>query len=318
MSRESLAKVYPLIDSRDAELLESLYGASEPVETCPLSHARTGQAGRQAIEGYDLYAVFFREGILFVYVPAGIRDDSTLEILSRRHQVIHDLLERRLPFLTHVAVLVADLQDSTRICAELPPEEYFALVNEIWGSTESIFLKYHGVHGKHSGDGIVYYFFPQPDSNYVLNAIRCSHELKQQMREVSRSWRTRKNWLEELCLNIGLNEGREWFGTYPTNVEFTVLGDTINHAGRLSDFATDGSIWVTKSMLITLSTEEREQLRYGIQRRTENGDEVLVSNFYSSISEMLDPTNERYARFHAIAHLAVSEITDVLDGDTPS
>ena len=58
-------------------------------------------------------------------------------------------------------------------------------------------------------------------------------------------------WVNELYLNIGLNEGEEWFGTYrtATTVEFTVLGDTINHAGRLSDFARYGAVWATKNLI---------------------------------------------------------------------
>ena len=40
-----------------------------------------------------------------------------------------------------------------------------------------IFCKYYATHGKHVGDGIVYYFFPQPDCNYVLNAIECAWEM---------------------------------------------------------------------------------------------------------------------------------------------
>jgi len=45
-----------------------------------------------------------------------------------------------------------------------------------------------------------------------------------------------KDWLNELYLNTGLNEGQEWLGIFhiETKVEFTVLGDTINHAARLS------------------------------------------------------------------------------------
>jgi len=74
------------------------------------------------------------------------------------------------------------------------------------------------------------------------------------MVEVSRSWKGRKNWLNDLRLNIGLDEGEEWFGTYqtPTHLEFTVLGDTIKRASRLSDFARRGSVWVSKTMMAKL------------------------------------------------------------------
>ena len=81
-----------------------------------------------APRSYNLYASFFREGIFFAYVPAAEESDGLLNFLSRRDLVIRDLLQNRRPYLTPLAVLVADVQDSVKICAELPPEEYFELI----------------------------------------------------------------------------------------------------------------------------------------------------------------------------------------------
>ncbi len=314
LPRDGLAKIYTLVGRRDAQLLERLYDSATPLEQRPLAHRRfdIGQPSGQAA-WCDIYASHFREGILFVYLHAEAERETLLDLLSRRERVIRDLLKNRMPFLTNVAVLVADLQNSVQICAELPPEEYFALINHIWKASEPVFRNYYGTHGKHVGDGMVYYFFPQPDCSYVLNAIDCAHELKAVMREVSREWQGRKNWLNELYLNSGLNEGQEWFGTYhsATNIEFTVLGDTINHAARVSDFARMGSIWVTKNMLGALDPEQRQRVRFGIRRRTQRGDEVLVSNLYARISSMVDLSDGKNTKFRDIATLAVTEVVDV-------
>jgi class 3 adenylate cyclase len=236
-----------------------------------------------------------------------------MELLSRRDQVIRDLMMKRRPFLTNLVSMVADLQNSTQICTELPPNEYFELINHIWQSAEPIFRKYYGTHGKHVGDGMVYYFFPQPDCNYILNSLQCAQELRQMMQEITREWQGKKNWMHELYLNIGLTEGQEWFGTYHagTNVEFTVLGDTINHASRISDFARSGEIWTTKSMLSALSTQERESIRFGIKRTTESGDSVFVSDLYSRIATLVDMNEGKNMKFSDIAALPVTEIVDV-------
>jgi len=92
--------------------------------------------------------------------------------------------------------------------------------------------------------------------------------MKEAMRKIRRVWRKRKNWLNELKLNIGLHEGQERFGTYqtPTHLEFTALGETINYAERLCDFAREGSIWASKKMVGKLTAKERRSVRYGIQR----------------------------------------------------
>jgi class 3 adenylate cyclase len=178
---------------------------------------------------------------------------------------------------------------------------------------EPLLRKYYATHGKHVGDGMVYYFFPQPDCSYVMNAIRCAQEMKDTMREISRTWRNRKNWTNELRFNIGLDEGQEWFGTYQTatHIEFTVLGDTINTAGRLSDFARSGAVWVTKSMLGKLSSKERAGVHFGVRRTGEDGAEIIVPTTYSRISNLVDLENPRYEKFHDIGVLPVTEILDV-------
>lgn len=314
ISRKSLSSIYTSLAAEDAKILDELYESAEPIRQVPVIHFPVNIGDSQdEKKAYNLYACFFREGVFFAYAKTDIDCSPLIELLSRRDHVIRNLLKKRKPFLTPLSVMVADLQNSVQICAELPPDEYFELINDIWQSSEPIFRKYYGTHGKHVGDGMVYYFFPQPDCNYILNAIHCAHELRHMMSEVSRQWQKRKNWLHSLYLNIGMDDGQEWFGTYHsgTNLEFTVLGDTINHAARISDFARNGSIWLTKKMLGNLTSEERNSIRFGIRRRTEHGEEVLVKDVYSRISGMVDLEEGRNFKFHDIATIPVTEILDI-------
>ncbi|MHB1236176.1 MAG: adenylate/guanylate cyclase domain-containing protein [Gallionella sp.] len=263
---------------------------------------------------YCVYASYYREGILFIHLPSHAESESLLGLLERRDEVIRNLLKKHLPVLTDVAVLVADLQSSVRICTELPPEEYFELINQIWAAMEPIFRKYYGTHGKHVGDGMVYYFFPQPDCNYIFNALMCAQEMKAAMRRISKAWQLRKNWMNELYLNTGLNEGHEWLGIFhiETKVEFTVLGDTINHAARLSDFSRDGAIWATKNLLGKLPAKERQRVKFGIRRKNAEGREVFVGAFYSRISELAYLNDAvRNEKLNDIAALPVTEIMEI-------
>jgi len=264
-------------------------------------------------EYYRVYASYFREGILVIFAHEGAGANGLLGLLERRDEVIRNLLKRRLPVLTDVAVMVADLQNSVRICSELPPEEYFELINQIWATMDPIFRRYYGTHGKHVGDGMVYYFFPQPDCNYIVNALHCAIEMREAMRRISKEWQLRKNWLNELFLNTGLNEGHEWLGVFhaETKVEFTVLGDTINHAARLSDFARHGSIWATKTLLGKLSVEERSKVKFGVKRQDRDGREVFVNASYSRLSELIDLSSPRYEKLVDIAALAITEIVEL-------
>ena len=315
MPRSAFSRLCRELPPANAAALETLYDEAEAlpkrqiVET-PLSIL----CADGAPQSYQAYASFFREGVLFVYAPAESNVDSLLGFLARRDEVIRTLLRKRLPVLTPLAVVVADLQNSVKICSELPPEEYFELINEIWAAMGPIFRKYYGTHGKHVGDGMVYYFFPQPDSNYIFNALLCTQELRLEMRKISKSWQIRKNWLNELYLNIGVNEGEEWLGTFQsaTSIEFAVLGDTINHAGRLSDFARHGKVWATKSLIGKLSAAERSRVRYGIARRADDGREVFVGSSFSLLSGIIDVNEGRFEKFREVAALPVTEVIDVL------
>jgi class 3 adenylate cyclase/predicted DNA-binding transcriptional regulator AlpA len=270
----------------------------------------------QATEQFKTYASFFREGILMVFTPATNESESILDMLSRRDEVIRTLLRHRLPVLTQIAVLVTDLQGSVRICSELPPEEYFELINEMWGLMGNIFRKYHGTCGKHVGDGMVYFFFPQPDSDYLENALLCAMEIKKEMLKFSKTWQLKKNWLNELYLNTGITEGQEWLGTFQSSssFEFVVLGETINQAARISDFARFGSIWATKSLIGKIPSEIRSKMRYGIRRRTSEGQEHFISSSFSMVSTFIEQDNSKSDKLKDIATLSITEVMEINEG----
>ena len=90
-----------------------------------------------------------------------------------------------------------------------------------------------------------------------------------------------------------------------------MLGDTINQAGRLSDFARDGSVWITKAMLSQVPAKERGAISYGIQRKDERGDGMVIPETFSRITNLVDLDNAKYEKFRDIAVVPVTEILDV-------
>ena len=315
LPKKSLAMLGGEVSAGDLGSLEALYDDTEPARPgmlCEAAHLNLAASG-DAPRWCTVFASFFREGILFVHQPAETPSETFLELLSRRDQLIRAVVKSRQPILTPVCALVTDVQDSVKICAELPPEEYFELINQVWQVCETVLRKHHATQGKHAGDGMVCYFFPQPDCNYLLNALHVADELKRAMATLSKQWQVRKQWVNEIYLNIGLNEGEEWFGSYQTttNIEFTVLGDTINHAGRLSDFARRGAIWATKNLIGKLTPEERQSIRFGIRRTNAEGREMWIPTTYSQPSNLIDLSNGKYEKFRDIATLAIAEVTEI-------
>lgn len=316
LSPEAFGNLCRGLDPVTYARLQAAYIETDPeplqpvVQSSVLLPVRDGLARERF---HTAYATFFREGIFIILVPETEHANEMLSLLARRDEVIRGLLRKRLPVLTNLAVLVADLQSSVKICSELPPEEYFELINEIWRVLAPVFRKYKGTYGKHVGDGLVYYFFPQPDSDYLANALACALEIRQEIQRLSKAWQIRKQWFNELFLNTGITEGQEWLGTYqsPTSVEFVVLGDTINQAARVSDFARHGSIWVTKSLIGKLPVDERARVVFGVRRRAPEGREVFVASSFSQVSTLLEQEGARMEKLRDIATLAITEIVEI-------
>ena len=225
---------------------------------------------------------------------------------------------RSRPVLTPVAVLVSDLQDSARVWAELPPEEYFELINRIWSMADPIFKRHHGTHGKHPGDGLVCHFLPQPGSSYLWNVLAAAVEMKEAMRGVSKEWQLRKGWATELYINTGVNEGQEWLGSFrPAGPrEFTALGKTINQAARISEFARRGAVWATKNLVAKLTSPERKRLKFGVRRKSQDGHEVFVSSVFAKLDGLEDPTGAGGDRFKDMGRLPITEIVDMAIHDS--
>lgn len=314
LNQQALIKIYSALDGDQLSILKDVYEDTLPVEKEPMIHFPTMLVdGDGELMPHDLYICFYREGIFFTYSPVVLEDNYLLEFLSKRNQVINELLKKRKPYLTDVTVMVADVQNSIKICSELPAEEYFELINTIWQESAPIFRKYYGTYGKHAGDGMVYYFFPQPDCDYKLNAIQCSLELQEMMKGITQKWQARKGWFSDIFLNIGLNEGQEWFGSYHAggHVEFTVLGETINYASRISDFARNGSIWATKKMLNQIPQLNRDKISFGITRKTHHDESVFVTDTYSSIGNLIDSDNPASDKFKDIEMIPITEIRSI-------
>jgi len=318
INANNLNSIYDGVTDDEVKILADLYehkssAARENIYNIPVSLIKSDVKS----SSFWVHSMSFREGTFFVYVPTDSVNTALLDMLSQRGRVINDLLKNKMPSLVSLCVLIADLQNSVKISAELLPAQYFELINELWQSVGPTFEKFNGIYGKHAGDGMLYYFIDKPESNYLTNAVNCAMEMREVMKELSSKWRLRKGWNNELFLNTGINEGQEFFGTIQSanNIEFTALGDTINIAGRLSDFAQNGQIWTTKNLISRLSQEERNMIRFGVHQENQNG-KIFIRDSFSRISDIMKKDNPHFSHLSAIAGLPITEIKEKVDQST--
>jgi class 3 adenylate cyclase/DNA-binding transcriptional MerR regulator len=315
INANNLTRIYEGVTDNEVKILTDLYdqkehAARENIYHLPVSVIKSDGSK----SSYWVHSMSFREGIFFVYVPTDSRNTALLDMLSQRGKIINDLLKNRMPSLVSLCVLIADLQDSVKISAELLPAQYFELINELWQSVGPTFERYNGIYGKHAGDGLLYYFIHRPGVDYLMNAVNCAIEIREVMKELSSKWRLRKGWNNELFLNTGINEGQEFFGTIQSanNIEFTALGDTINIAGRLSDFAQNGEIWTTKNLISRLSQEERKMIRFGVHYENQTG-KIFIRDSFSRISDIMKKESLHFRHLSAISGLPITEIKEKVD-----
>lgn len=233
-------------------------------------------------------------------------------VLSSKERAVKDLFQQPMPIPLSFSVLAAEIQDSRRICAELPPEVYFRLINKIWICVGSVLKKYFGIYGKHSGNRVVYYFLKDPNSNYLMNAILCALEIREKTKILSNEWKKDTGWCHGLFINVGINEGYEYFAQIPDAPygEFIILGDSTNLAVRLSRMAFCGSIWTTKNHLNHLDEKERSKVRYGIRRDATEHD-ILSENIFSRIGDLIPQNSPKYSIYSDISHTIVTEICNL-------
>jgi class 3 adenylate cyclase len=213
--------------------------------------------------------------------------------------------------LLYFSILVAKIQGSTKMRAELPPDVYITLIRQILKSVTLICKQRFGVYGKYPENGVVFYFLKDCDSSYLMNAVVCALELRQMMKKISHEWKMKNEYFDEIFLNIGLSEGHEYLGTIPATAaaaaEYISLGDSINAARRLSDLASSGAIWATKNLLNLLEEKDRKQIRYGIYRRSQNR-EVWVEKIFSRVMDLIPQDDPRNNKYMDIRSLPVTEI----------
>jgi adenylate cyclase len=287
----------------DGARLQRLFDDAKPGEPGLVMQAGIPASGGQPARW--IYAVQFREGVLFAYAPQQPGEAAPTALAARTA-----------PAVTPVAVLVSTLQDASGLWVKLTAQEYFELLNEVWAELDRIFRRHRGRSGPQGGEVLVCYFLPQADSSYLWNALAAAHQTRDAMRQVSHRWQVRKGWDVELCMNIGIDEGQDWMGVVGATGEggaLRVVGDTADHAEQLSRVARMGAILVTRSLLGKLPGEERQRITFGVPRLEGARGDAPVLFTFARLSDMAAPHTVP-ARF---SELAVAELLDLNSPTNP-
>ena len=171
----------------------------------------------------------------FNRMVAGIAERDRLRDLFGRH-VGADVARRAVEEGTSLsgdvreaAILFIDLVGSTTLAASRSPQQVAEVLNDFFRIVVSAVDERHGLINKFQGDAALAVFgAPLPAAGAVSAALATARRLRSQLRR-----------LPVVDFGIGVSAGPVFAGNIgaENRYEYTVVGDAVNEAARLADFA---------------------------------------------------------------------------------
>ena len=143
-------------------------------------------------------------------------------------------------------ILFADIRGFTAYAEDREPEEVVDMLNTYFEIATRTIMDYGGYVDKFIGDGVLGVFgVPVFRKDHVERAVRTALDLMDQLHMRS----IHGNPLLS-SVGIGIHTGLIVAGNIGSQVkmEYTVIGDTVNLASRLSEMATPGEVLVTEAV----------------------------------------------------------------------
>ena len=250
--------------------LVGLLGASLAANSIadPIKQVRSAlgevQRGRTdvSVQVYDSSEVgLLQEG--FNRMAAGVAERERLRDLFGRHvgeDVARLALERGTDLggeVREVAVFFIDMVGSTHLAASRPPAEVVRLLNEFFRVVVDVVSEHGGLVNKFEGDAALVVFgapIEHPDApSAALAAARQLHDELGTMPGVD--------------MGIGVSAGSAVAGNIGAaqRFEYTVIGDPVNEAARLTELAKYRSSRLLAAESAVLCAEPAERARWVVQ-----------------------------------------------------
>ena len=144
-------------------------------------------------------------------------------------------------------ILFADIRGFTTYSESKAPKVIVDELNQFFEIANRAILNHDGYIDKFIGDGVLAVFgVPVYQKDHIKNAVAAAFE----MQEVFRNARATGNVLLS-SIGIGIHTGLVVSGNIgsPVKMEYTVIGDSVNIASRISEIAAPGEIIISSNIL---------------------------------------------------------------------
>jgi class 3 adenylate cyclase len=176
------------------------------------------------------------------------------------------------PTRRNLSILVSDIRGFTEMSERMEPEELVDALNQYFGAMTDVVFSHGGTLDKYLGDGILAFFGePIPFADHAERAVATAFEMQAELVRLRDMWMTRYG--EELGIGIGISTGYVTVGNIGSadRIDYTVIGNHVNLASRLSTGAHSGQVLVTERTLAAVrdlvdATEVPSLTLKGVQR----------------------------------------------------
>ena len=152
-----------------------------------------------------------------------------------------------------LAVLFSDIRGFTALSERLSPEAVATLLSEYFTEMVEVVFDHDGTLDKFIGDGMLALWgAPLASTEDPDRAVRAAVAMQRALVTLNERWVAQGR--PRLGVGIGIHDGEAFAGNIGSHrrLEYTVLGDTVNTASRLSSAAGPGEILVTEPVRLAL------------------------------------------------------------------
>ncbi len=150
----------------------------------------------------------------------------------------------------YLTTFFSDVRGFTMASERMEPDELIAQLNDYLGEMTEIVFRHGGTLDKYVGDALMVFFGdPIRQDDHAERAVRMAFEMRDRMQQMKDEWTVKHG--ESFQVGIGISTGWVTVGDIGTSSrsDYTVLGNEVNLASRLSDHASAGQILVTEATL---------------------------------------------------------------------